>query len=177
MEIGLKTFLPKLAQRLQTTPGSLYEYQRKLVALGVLKQRKGKGPGTGVRLTADNLAALLLAQLFTENPSLVDERVKWLCKSTPGSECALTGAKSLRGAIAAILSMSGPDRRPLHQIVLYRDQLETTIRFQTPDGIANTFFDAGKNQAEWYPIMTTRALLSAAMANIATDFQAAITEA
>ncbi|MEH2589876.1 hypothetical protein [Bradyrhizobium sp. AZCC 1721] len=175
MEIGLKSFLPKLAGRLQTTPGSLYEYQRRLVALGVVRQRKGKGPGTGVRLTAENLAALILSQMFTENPSLVDERVKWLCKSTPMEKCAFTGAATLREAVARILLMPGIERRPFHRLVVYRDQLESTLYFQTaPSSIAKTFFEAGRNLAEYTPISTIRELRHTPLFDIAGDFQSEV---
>ena len=176
MEIGLKSFLPKVAARLQTSPGSLYEYQRRLVALRILKRHKGKGPGSGVRLTSENLAALILSQLFTENPSLVDDRVRWLCRSVPLDHCPFTGAKTLLEAVARILLMSAPDRRPFQRLVLFRDQLEAAIEFQLKpsEGPTRTFFEAGRNFAELAPISTIRELRHASLFEIATDFQAEI---
>ena len=82
---SLKSFLPQLGKWLQVSPAALYERQRVLVRLGVLTERKGRGPGSGVKLTADALAALLASLLITDNLSEVDERVGRLLK-TPNDD-------------------------------------------------------------------------------------------
>ena len=78
---SLKSFLPELGECLRVSPLALYERQRVLVRLGVLTERKGRGPGSGVELTADAVAALLASLLITDNLSEVDARVGRLLKA------------------------------------------------------------------------------------------------
>src|SRR4051812_2434564 len=70
---GLKSFLHGLAPILGTTGAALYERQRALVALGVLKPTKGRGPGSGVPFTPYAEAAVLISLLTTDNLAEVDE--------------------------------------------------------------------------------------------------------
>jgi len=71
------------------SPAALYERQRVLVRLGVLTERKGRGPGSGVKLTAESLAALLTSVLITDNLSEVDDRVDRLLKTPVDTERTL----------------------------------------------------------------------------------------
>lgn len=66
--IGLKTFIPDLANVLGVSDLALYERQRVLVRDGLLANTKGRGPGSGVRFTSETVATLLIAILAT--PSL-----------------------------------------------------------------------------------------------------------
>jgi hypothetical protein len=79
---SLKSFLPKLSECLSVSPAALYERQRALVRLGILTGKEGRGPGSGVKLAADSLAALLASLLVTDNLSDVDDRVSLLLKAT-----------------------------------------------------------------------------------------------
>jgi hypothetical protein len=80
---GLKSFLYGVAPILGVTGAVLYERQRALVSLGVLKAAKGRGPGSGVPLTAENVAAVIISVLATENLSEVDKRVVSLINAAP----------------------------------------------------------------------------------------------
>ncbi|MBR1155893.1 hypothetical protein [Bradyrhizobium sp. JYMT SZCCT0428] len=80
---GLKSFLLAVAPLLGVTSAALYERQRALVALGALKSAPGRGPGSGVPLTAENFAAILISVLATENLSDVDKRVVSLINAPP----------------------------------------------------------------------------------------------
>jgi hypothetical protein len=102
--ISLKAFLPQLAHIFGTTPAALYERQRALMRLGVLAALAGRGPGSGVPLTADNLAPLIIALAATDNLSDTDERVGKLCDASPlfKATCPLTGAKTFKSALAHI---------------------------------------------------------------------------
>jgi hypothetical protein len=100
---SLKGFLPQLGQCLRMSPLALYERQRALVRLGVLTGKEGRGPGSGVRLTADTLAALLTSLLITDNLSEVDDRVGVLlnARRLMGQ---VTKIKTFGSALSAILS-------------------------------------------------------------------------
>jgi hypothetical protein len=86
---GLKTFLGRLSPLLGVTPAALYERQRVLVDIGLIKTRGGRGPGSGVPFTAENVAALVISILATDSLSEIDERVVDLCnarhEAVPGS--------------------------------------------------------------------------------------------
>lgn len=81
---SLKSFLFGLAPILSMTGAALYERQRVLTTLGVLEATPGRGPGSGVPLTADNIAAVLISVLAAENPSQIDDDVVRLCKARAG---------------------------------------------------------------------------------------------
>jgi hypothetical protein len=80
---GLKSFLYGAAPIIGVTAAALYERQRALVNLGLLKATKGRGPGSGVPLTAENVAAVVISVLAAENLSDVDDRVVDLCNAQP----------------------------------------------------------------------------------------------
>ena len=89
---GLKTFLGELSLHVGVTPAALYERQRVLVNLGLIKTRSGRGPGSGATFTAENLAALVISILATDSLSEVDQRVVALCNAPPAQISQRTGA-------------------------------------------------------------------------------------
>jgi len=60
---GLKTVCQRIAEVYGIDVSRLYERQRKLVAEGLLVARDGRGPGSGVECSPENLA-ILLADFF-----------------------------------------------------------------------------------------------------------------
>ena len=80
---SLKSFLYGLAPLLDMTGAALYERQRALTALGALDATPGRGPGSGVPLTADNIAAVVISVLAAENLSEVDKAVVDLMRARP----------------------------------------------------------------------------------------------
>jgi hypothetical protein len=99
MMASLKAFLPTLAPILATTPDALYSRQRALINLGLLATRKGRGPGSGVELSADSLAVLLIACLCSETLAETDQRVVAICGATDWDS-----RTTYREAVAATLS-------------------------------------------------------------------------
>jgi hypothetical protein len=82
---SLKSFLYGMAPILGLTGAALYERQRVLTTLGVLEAAPGRGPGSGVPLTEDNIAAVIISVLAAENLSDVDQRAADLCRAIPGA--------------------------------------------------------------------------------------------
>jgi hypothetical protein len=78
---SLRAFLNGLAPILGMTGATLYERQRVLTTLGVLEAAPGRGPGSGVPLTADGVAAVIISLLATDALSEVDQRVVALCNA------------------------------------------------------------------------------------------------
>jgi hypothetical protein len=91
---SLKSFLYGVAPILKTTGAALYERQRVLVNLGALEATPGRGPGSGVPLTAENFAVILISLLATDNLSELDEEVVDLCNSRPDPMSAPTASAS-----------------------------------------------------------------------------------
>jgi hypothetical protein len=85
---GLKSFLYAVAPRLGVTGSMLYERQRALVGLGVIKSAPGRGPRSGAPLTAENFAAVLISLLATDNLSEVDQRVVAILNAVPDASAA-----------------------------------------------------------------------------------------
>jgi hypothetical protein len=100
---SLKSFLPQISGFLNTTPAALYERQRQLVRLGILTAEKGHGPGSGVKLSADSVAALLVALLATDNLSDTDDRILRLLASKPLVKSAKTDAKTFWDELCVLL--------------------------------------------------------------------------
>lgn len=80
---SLKAFLYGLAPILGITGAALYERQRALTNLGILEATPGRGPGSGVPLTAENVAAVVISVLAAETLSEIDEDVAALCNAPP----------------------------------------------------------------------------------------------
>ena len=80
---GLKSFLYGVAPILRVSPAALYERQRALVNIGVLETTTGRGPGSGVPFTAENVAAILISLLAADSLSKVDKCVADLCGAPP----------------------------------------------------------------------------------------------
>src|SRR5258708_17461156 len=70
---GLKWFIPLLSEFLHLSPAALYGRQRELVRAKLLASTKGYRPGSGVRLSPDAVAMLLIAALATDNVSDVKD--------------------------------------------------------------------------------------------------------
>jgi hypothetical protein len=80
---SLKSFLYAVAPDLGVTPAALYERQRALVALGALPVTPGRGPGSGVPLSSENIAAVIISLLAAETLADVDQRVLAICNAKP----------------------------------------------------------------------------------------------
>jgi hypothetical protein len=106
---SLKAFLPKVAVAFRTTPDALYSRQRALVRLGLLPVTEGKGPGSGVPLTADTLGVMIIALLAADTLAETDERVVRLCEATPDkyesdqTQKYFVDAQNFRSAVAAVV--------------------------------------------------------------------------
>jgi hypothetical protein len=95
---SLKAFLPEVAKAFRTTPDALYSRQRALVRLGLLPVIAGKGPGSGVPLTADTLGVMIIALLAADTLAETDERVVHLCSATPAEGAHDTRKRFVGGA-------------------------------------------------------------------------------
>ena len=82
----------------------MYERQRALVRSGLLQVESGNASGSGVRLTAESLAILLVALLATDNISRIIEftRIFANLKSIAG-RCPFTGQATFITALSTIL--------------------------------------------------------------------------
>jgi hypothetical protein len=80
---SLKSFLYGVAPIVGMSPAALYERQRALVKLGLLTVTPGRGPGSGVPLTAESVAVMVICLLAAESLGDVDQRVAALCNALP----------------------------------------------------------------------------------------------
>jgi hypothetical protein len=139
--ISLHKFLPQISGFLSTTPAALYERQRQLVRLGILTAEKGRGPGSGVELSAESLAALLVALLATDNLSDTDGRILLLLSSKPVDKVkfAKTGGATFWEALAALL-LSPQKVKDLAFIMVDRNMLLANIMFTRGKKTSGTLF-------------------------------------
>jgi len=173
---SLKSFLPRMSGILRVSPATLYERQRALTRLGILKGEEGRGPGSGVHLSADTLAALIASLLATDNLSEVDLRVDYLLRAHAvgsGGCCAVTHAKTFGAALSRILS--SPDELGL-EIRVLRPWLtpaeikkdKTSSRFHTDKAINRVTVPSA--------IMTTAELPSEVLSALIHEFQLVASE-
>jgi hypothetical protein len=126
--------LPQLADVLGTTPAALYERQRALVRQGVLRPLVGRGPGSGVELSADAVAALLISVGAAWSLSEVDSRIIKYCEAQSAiGKCLFTNQKKLRGALAVILTDPNLLGRTA-SIVVHHEYPLATIDYRREDG-------------------------------------------
>jgi hypothetical protein len=131
---SLKAFLPQLADVIGTTPAALYERQRALVRQGVLHPLVGRGPGSGVELSADAVAALLISVGAAWSLSEVDSRIIKYCQAQSATgKCLLTNQKKLRGALAVILTDPNLLGR-VASITVHHDYPLAAIDYRREDG-------------------------------------------
>jgi hypothetical protein len=96
---SLKSFLYAVAPVFGITPAALYERQRTLVKLGLLTAVPGRGPGSGVALSADSVAVMVICVLAAETLGDVDQRITAICDALPEG-----GGPTFRSDIARVLS-------------------------------------------------------------------------
>jgi len=139
---SLKGFIPTLAKLVGMTPAALYERQRALVRAGLLQVKRGRGPGSGVRLTADTVALLLIAVLATDSLSDTEEKARTVAKLT-SARCSLTGTNTFEAALAAILASSDLSKR-VRSISVTRTGPTADIYYQgvsdSPEGSPRSSF-------------------------------------
>jgi hypothetical protein len=76
----------------------------------LLQAKSGRGPGSGVRLTADTVALLLIAVLATDSLSDTEEKARAVAKLR-SARCPLTGKNTFAAALAAILASNDLSKR------------------------------------------------------------------
>jgi hypothetical protein len=159
--MSLKAFLPQLSEIFGTTPAALYERQRALVRLGVLTPLDGRGPGSGVKLSAGNVAALIIALAVTDNLSDTDERVQNLCDAVPLFKplCPFTKATTFHGALSAILS-SVEKAKSLSSVHVDRADLSAMIQYKPTHRktLHSSFAWKRKTPLVWPAIITNAAI-------------------
>lgn len=136
--MGLKSFIPKLSKVLEISEIALYERQRALVRAGLLKNVEGRGPGSGVRLTTEALATLLIALLVTPNLSETAAATRLLLNAKRDRRDiedykkvrdSLGGAETFKAALAHVLTS---------------DEEITVVRVYRGDGFAVFYLKEGR---------------------------------
>ena len=131
--ISLKGFIPQLSAQLGTTPNALYERQRALVRGGLLDPLGGRGPGSGVRASAETVAMLLIAELATENLSETERRTREIASATAvgtSRTCELTGASQFVDALVTVLTDTAILRK-VRNLRVSRHSPEAEIEFRS----------------------------------------------
>jgi hypothetical protein len=119
---SLKAFLPEIAKVVGTTADALYSRQRALSGLGVLETVEGRGPGSGVALSSEAVAALIIALMTADSLHDTDERVRRACKAEAEDE----GVKSLQLTLASFLS-SADSVKKLQGLSIHREESATIM--------------------------------------------------
>ncbi|MGZ5261899.1 MAG: hypothetical protein ACXWC0_30155, partial [Burkholderiales bacterium] len=122
---SLKSFLDGMAPIVGFSPAALYERQRALVRLRLLEASPGRGPGSGVALSADSVAVMVICILAAESLGDVDRRVVHLCHALPpvdtlACEHFRKGIPNFRTEVARVLSGQLTQFRPPTRSAAYR---------------------------------------------------------
>jgi hypothetical protein len=135
MPLSLKRFTEQLAPLMGLSPAALYERQRQLVRLKLVKSSSTLGPGGGVRATPAHVAMLLIACLATDNLSEISAQIGRFARLKPKKGlCPLTRASSLGEALTRILS----DREIADRVLFvhfYRSEGEVMITYKYGDSV------------------------------------------
>jgi hypothetical protein len=102
-----------------------------MVRDGLLESTPGRGPGSGVLASAENIAMLLIGMIASVSSSESDLIARSFANAVPGSKCALTGATTFQGALARILLDETLSKRV------------NEIQFGLIGGYATIFYDGG----------------------------------
>ena len=173
---SLKTYEISLARLLGTTPAALYERQRSLVRAGLLDTgEQRKGPGGGVRTTAESVAILLIGVLSTDSLGEAETRAPDIADAVPlgGGQCTLTGMRSFRDAFAAILTSRAQSARVI-EVSVSRTASRATIHYREGRTTRTSEF-AGFHPAE-PALRVVASLSSSALRTIAGDVQAMVSQ-
>jgi hypothetical protein len=119
---SLKAFLPQLAKVVDMTPDALYSRQRALTNMGVLKSIEGRGPGSGVTLSGESVAVLIIALMAADSLQDTDERVRRTCNA----EAEEAGVKPLQPTLAAIL-LSAESVKKFQVLTINRNETATIL--------------------------------------------------
>src|SRR5258708_3677450 len=129
---SLKQFIPLMSGAfVNLSESALYERQRALVRAGLLHPVAGRGPGSGVELSPESVAMLLLAVLGTDNLSEVEAATKSLVTNiritTPETKGILIGAKNMHEALALSLREDVEEKNEILVVNVNRRDLTASI--------------------------------------------------
>ena len=162
MSTSLKAFLPVLSKPFGLTPIALYGRQVALERAGLLGPREGKGgPGSGIRLTAETAAMMLIALLASDSSDPAEAAAAVAKLKCTHGECRLTGKAKFAEALAAILG-SEDLRRRVDKIEVVRTTPSATISYGPPneEGFPFSEFLPKGNVDMWGDLIATRTTLA-----------------
>jgi hypothetical protein len=159
---SLKAFLPTLSKIVDVTADALYSRQRALAQLGLVKTVKGRGPGSGVLLSGESLAALIIALMVADTLIETDERVRRACQASPkdGAECPWTGARTLQQALSVLLLSE--ERVKSFAVFSIHRELRAQLNYGRPDELFGSVFGM-KGSRSRRPITITARIESRTM--------------
>ena len=130
--LSLKTLIRHVSAFTGMSEAAVYERQRALVRAGLLKTKRGRGPGSGVRGTPESMALLLISLLATGNLSDagLSTRIFANLENKDGF-CPLTGKRTFAEAVTAILA-SKELAQSIIAINVSREIRETQIAYRDP---------------------------------------------
>jgi hypothetical protein len=176
---SLKAYTPALARLLGTTPQALYERQRALVRADMFNAedvKDGRGPGSGVRGTAQSVALLLIGAIASDSLIRMERQVSDLAEAKPvGADlCPLTRMPTFLDALTRIIT-SGPLPHWVTEIVVSRTAARATIVYRRPGRKERRVEFAGPRCAE-PDLRVTATLAGKPLRMIAADVTAMVHE-
>ncbi len=132
---SIKALVPGIAEILGLTAGQIYERQRALVRAGILKLRAGRGPGSGVPATPENVAWLLIAVLMGETRPADDFRSVAAARPLIPDPPPRFGTQTFFALLVSLLRDGLPrSGHQLARVQLYRDNLDAQIWWRSDAG-------------------------------------------
>lgn len=118
--------MPRMAALLGVSFAVCYERQKALIRAGILPLLPGRGPGSGVRLTPEAIAALLVAVMGTDTLAAAASATAELLASR-SRDWPIDGGHTLKDALVAMITR--PDlARQIDEIEISRGSRLVIIR-------------------------------------------------
>jgi hypothetical protein len=177
---SLKSFLPVLSRNLGLTPDALYSRQRALVNLGLLAAKEGRGPGSGVELSADTLAVLLIAIMSADTLADMDGRAVAMCNSIRESgarDPRFPTGQTLREAVAVVLMEDDPVTLSIRIARCWRGELTVMQRPWKGDVRRMNYYvplDQRQHGEGWRPISAMTEMAEITLVMIRNDLRVAL---
>jgi DNA-binding IscR family transcriptional regulator len=130
--LSLKSLIRDVSAFTGMSEAAVYERQRALVRAGLLKTKRGRGPGSGVRGTRESVALLLISLLATGNLSDAGRSTRIFANLENKEDfCPLTRKRTFAEAVTAILA-SKDLAQSVIAINVSREIREAQIAYRDP---------------------------------------------
>ena len=174
--LSLKGFTPTLGKAVGMSAAAVYDRQRALVRGGLLQVESGKASGSGVRLTEESLALLLVALLATDNLSRTKECTRTFANlKSIARRCPFTDEARFIAALSTILRSTDLSKRCRGVLVSRTEPSGCIFYEKEKEPLASLFsLDGRKPRPQPFGMGVDAQLHGSTLRQVASNFVAAL---